>query len=106
MASLAVVEDLNVLEQGSPGHEARQERLAGQEFALQGRKEALSHRVVITVADRSHRAADAHRLTAFAKEQRGILAAMIRMVNDAFARLAIPDRHLQRAHHQLRTVTS
>jgi hypothetical protein len=35
-------------------------------------------------------------------EERGILAAVVGMVNDAVSRSPVPDRHLQRADHQFR----
>jgi hypothetical protein len=61
------------------------ERLAGEECALQGREEAFGHRVVVAIADGPHRAADADRLAALAEQQRGVLAAMVGVVNDARA---------------------
>ena len=54
MPPLAIVEDLEVLEQRRAGHELGWERLAGEQFTLQGRKSALSHGVVVAVAYRPH----------------------------------------------------
>ncbi len=96
MPPLTVVENLHVLEQGGADHELRGEWLAGEQSTFQRGEESFGHRVVITVVDRPHRAADAHRLAVVAKEQRSVLAAMIRMVNASCAGLAIPDGHLQR----------
>ena len=100
MAALAVVEDLDVLKERGAGLQMRAEGLPGKEFALQGGEEALGHCVIVTVADRPHRAADAHRLAALAEEQRGVLRAVIGVVNDTLTRFAVPDRHLQRPDDQ------
>src|SRR5258708_19966979 len=54
MAPLPMRKDLDVLEACSPSLYMGLERLAGEEFALQGRKEALGHRSVIAIADRAH----------------------------------------------------
>src|SRR5579859_4811263 len=100
MPSLTVVEDLDVLKERRAGLELRAEWLTSEQFALQGSKEALGPRVVVAITHRAHRAADADGLTALAEEQRGVLTAVIGVVDDALARSPVPDRHLQRAHDQ------
>src|SRR6266446_5361461 len=67
-----------------------------QQLAFEGREEALAHRVVVGVADRSHRRPHAGFLAAFAECQRGILAALVAVMDDA-ARPALTDRHFQRS---------
>ena len=63
---------------------------AVEELAFEGGEEALRHGVVIGVPDRSHRGADASLPTSFAEFDRGILRALIRMVDHA--RSAAADR--------------
>jgi len=96
MPALPVVEDLDVLEEGGAGLQVSAERLVGEEFALQGREEARGHRVVVAIADGPHRAADADRLAVLAEEQRGVLAAMVGVVNDARAGSPGPGRRSRR----------
>ena len=49
MAPLAVVEDLEVLEEGAVGLALGEKGLTGEEFALQGGEEAFGHGVVVAV---------------------------------------------------------
>jgi len=46
------------------------------QFALQGRKEAPGHGIVIGVAYRAHRRFDSHFLALFAKRQAGVLGCL------------------------------
>src|SRR5258707_8985161 len=101
MSALTVVEGFYVLEQGGACLKACAEGLPREQFALQSSEEALSHCVVVAIADRAHGAADAHHAAALAKRQRRILAAMIGVVDNPGRRTPIPDRHLQRPHNQL-----
>jgi len=100
MAALPVIEDFDVLKEGRAGRVLGRERLTSEEFALQGGEETLGHGVVIAVADRPHGAADADRVAALPEEQRGVLAAMVGVVNDPLTRPPVPDGHLQRGHDQ------
>src|SRR5258706_7685351 len=100
MAALPVIEDFDVLKEGRAGRVLGRERLTSEEFALQGGEETLGHGVVIAVADRPHGAADADRVAALPEEQRGVLAAMVGVVNDPRTRPPVPDGHLQRGHDQ------
>lgn len=72
-----------------------------EQLAFQRGEEALGHGLVVAVTDRAHRTADADRLTALAEEQRGVLAAVVGVMDHPLARTAVPDRHLERAHDQL-----
>jgi hypothetical protein len=101
MPALAVGEVLDVLEERRTRVDVGAEGPLGEQFTLQGRKEAFRHGVVVTIAHRPHRAADAHRLTAFPQQQRSVLAAMIRMVDEASVGTAVPNRHLERPHRHL-----
>src|SRR5262245_48766703 len=101
MSSLAGIEDFDVVKESRAGLRLCRERLASQQFALEGGKEALGHGVVIAVADRPHRAADADGPTALAEEQRRLLAAMIGVVNDVTPCSPLPDCHCERSHDYL-----
>ena len=54
-----VVEALDEAEDLTPRVRGRRKAASVEEFALQGREEALSHRVVVGVAHRAHRLHDA-----------------------------------------------
>src|ERR1700724_998766 len=71
-----------------------------QQLAFEGREEALAHRIVVGVADRSHRRPHTGFLATFAECQRRILAALVAVMDDA-VRPSLADRHFQRIQHQL-----
>src|SRR5260370_10200438 len=95
MTALTVVEDFDVLEERRAGRDVGRERLARQQLALERGEEALGHGVVVPVPDRAHRAADPHRLTALPEQERGVLPAMVRGLDDASAWSPVPDPHPQ-----------
>src|SRR5262245_8627945 len=66
------------------------------QFALQGRKEALHHGVVLAITDRAHRGANARSPAALLKGDRWVLAAVVGMVKDAGHRTAMRQRHIER----------
>ena len=74
---------------------------AVEQLALQRREEALGHRVVEAVADRTHRRRHAPFLTAGAEGQRRVLAALVGVM-DHRRRSALLHGHLQRFGHQRR----
>ena len=78
----------------------RMEDFPVQQFTLQCGKETLAHCVIETVADRTHGGTYASFSAALPKSQRGVLAALIGVVNDIL-RTALPDRHSQRIQYQL-----
>src|SRR5262249_57789312 len=86
MPALPIVEHLDVVEERGAGLGMRAEGAPSQHLALQGCEEALGHRVVVAVADRAHRAADPRRLALVPEEQRGVLAAMVGVVNHTDSR--------------------
>lgn len=73
MPPLAIGEHLDILEEGAASFEAHPKGLPGEEFTLQNGEEALSQRIVVAVANRPHRAADACHPTEVVGEQRGVL---------------------------------
>ena len=71
-----------------------------EQLAFERGKEALRHRVVVGVADRPHRGAHARLPTSLAELDRGILRALIRMVDHA-ARPPLLERHVEGVEHDL-----
>ena len=71
------------------------------QLAFERRIEALAHRVVVTIADRAHRWDDPGFLTALPECNRGVLGALIRVVDDA-NRVPLMNGHVKRIEHELR----
>src|SRR5438128_2661894 len=78
----------------------RAEVLPIEQLALEGPEEALAQRVVVRVADRTHGRPDAGLATPLAEGHRGVLAALIRVMNDV-RRPTLRDGHLQRGQDEL-----
>src|ERR1700736_1257321 len=64
----------------------RRKAAAFQQLAFESREEALAHRVVVGVADRSHRWPHAGFVAAFAECQRRVLAALVAVMDNAVRR--------------------
>src|SRR5690606_191746 len=92
--TMRVVPALDPFEDGHAGFRLALEPPTIQQLALQRREEALSHRIVVGVADRAHRRHDAGFLAALAEGVTGVLRPAVRMMNDA-AGPALTHRHLQ-----------
>lgn len=60
----------------------RFESMLRQEFVLQRGVEAFAHRVIVAVADRSHRRSDSGFFATNAERNRGVLRTLIRMMHD------------------------
>src|SRR5215475_11306451 len=90
-----VVPSLDEVEDGQPRFDLVLELLPIEQLAFERREEALAHRVVVRIADRTHRRADAHLATALAEGDRRVLAALIGMVDDV-GRAALGERHVER----------
>jgi hypothetical protein len=71
-----------------------------EQFAFEGREEAFAHRVVEAVADRAHRGAHPGFAATSAELDRGILAALARVMDDCLG-AALPPRKIERLEHQL-----
>ena len=71
------------------------------EFALQGGEEGLAHRIIIRVADTSHRRLHAGLSAPVAEGNRSVLAAVVGVMHHG-PRLALANGHLQRRDDQLR----
>lgn len=72
-----------------------------QEFALECCKEALSHRVIMGVADRAHQRSHAHLPTALPERRRCVLTAMIEVMGDTSGSLgsSLLECHVERVEH-------
>jgi hypothetical protein len=78
------------------------EMMSVQQLAFQARKEALGHCIVEAIADRSHRGTNAEHLAALTEGDRGVLAAVIGVM-DHLVRTALGESAFDRAQHQLRS---
>ena len=70
------------------------------ELAFKGREEALTHRVIVAITHRTHGGSDTGLLAASPEGDRGVLGALIGMMDD-IAGLALVQSHVQRIQHQL-----
>src|ERR1035437_2341140 len=93
MASLVVVEDVDVLVNGGRGRMAVEEAGYVNELGLYGRKETLRHGVVPAVTLSAHTRTDAGCRKGFAVIVAGVLASPIRVVDQPFGRPTGPQRH-------------
>src|SRR5438309_1388479 len=100
MTAAGIVPALDEVEDGEARVGRRTEVLPIEQLALEGREEALAQRVVVRVADRTHGRPDAGRATALAEGYRGVLAALIRVMNDV-RRPTLRDGHIQRGQDEL-----
>ncbi len=95
-----VVEALDKVEEGATGLSRCWEAVAVQQLTLQRGKEALTQGIVETIPNRSHGRADTSSATTLAKGNRGVLSALVRMMDHALW-TSLPQGHLQRIEHQL-----
>lgn len=75
------------------------EAMLNEQFALECRVETFTHGVVVTVTDRTHRGPNAGFLTTFAECNRGVLAALIGMMNNV-VRFSAVERHVERIEYE------
>src|SRR4051812_24112781 len=94
------VEDLDVLEDRVREFDPRLPAARVEQFDLHPRPERLDHRVVITVADRSHRREQAGLARAVGERPGGELGAVIGMDHRAASGVALLDRHPERVRGQ------
>ena len=102
MAAMRVIPALNEFKDCHAGFDLSFEVMAIEQFAFEGGKEAFAHGVVETIADRTHRRPHASLLTALAKGQRSILAALIGVMNHGGGP-ALAKRHVERLKNQFGT---
>ena len=100
VSAMRVVPTFQPREHGHPCLDLTAKALPVDHFALKSCKKRLRHRIVVRIADRSHGGHDAGFATAFAERVAGVLAPMVRMMDD-IDRTPLCDRHVQRRQHQL-----
>src|ERR1700694_1518915 len=81
VAAMRVIPPLDELEDGHAGLGLGFEAAAVEQLAFEHGEKTLAHGVVETVADRTHRGPHPGLVAAFAESQRGVLAALVGMVN-------------------------
>lgn len=101
MPTLPIVEALGELKERATRLVMGPEGPSIEQFTLYGRKKALSQGVIVTIPGRAHRTPDTEVTTLLAESLRGILASMIRMVDEARARMPVPDGHAQGCQDEL-----
>src|ERR1700753_4445118 len=79
MPAPRVVPTLQEFKDRQPGFSLRLELPAVQKLALQRREKALAHRIVETVADRSHRRPHPHLPAPLTEPDRPVLRPLVRM---------------------------
>src|SRR4030065_2520845 len=99
MSAMGIVPTLDELEHGMAGFLGRTEGSTIEEFTLQSGEETLTQSVVVAISERSHRRANAGLATTLPEGQRGVLATVIRVVDDAMG-VPLMDGHVQSLQHQ------
>lgn len=100
MPSVRVVPAFDPGNDRHPGFGVRAEPSAGEQLAFEGGEEALGHGIVVAVADRAHRGADADFLAAAPEADRSLLAALIGVM-DHRGWPARPNGHIERVEHEI-----
>jgi len=98
--SARVVPAFDPVKDRRPGFGLGVEPSAVEQLTFEGGEEALGHRIVVAVAHRPHRGADADLLAAAPEADRGILAALVGVM-DHRGRPALPNGHVERVEHEL-----
>src|SRR3954451_18379479 len=101
MPAVGVVEPLDVIEQREAGGAPRREAVASQQLAFERGKEALGRRVVEAIATAAHRADESDFAQPSPEGQTGVLASLVRVMNDTLRWSASPDGHVDGFDDQL-----
>ena len=101
MPAARVVKTFDELEDSESGFAWILKVTTHKQLAFECRIEALAHRVVVTIADGSHRRNHAGFLAALPECDRGVLGALIGVVDDA-DRVALMNGHVEGIKHELR----
>src|SRR3712207_2719175 len=88
VASAWIVERLAEVEDGHVGLGVGAQAGAGDQLAFEGGEEGLDEGIVVAIADRAHRDADPGLTAAAAEGQTGVLAAVVRVVDQDGRRAA------------------
>src|ERR1700686_2849860 len=96
---MRVIPAFDKLEDRHAGFDLGFEAAAVKQLALEGGKETLAHGVVETVSHRAHRRPHPGLVTAFAEGERGVLAAVVGVMNH-LRRPALSERHVKGCQYQ------
>src|ERR1700693_2236489 len=96
---MRVIPSLDKLEDRHASFDLGFEAAAVEQLALEGGKETLAHGVVETVPHPAHRRPHPCLVTASAERVRGVLAAMVGVMNP-LRRPALSERHVKRCQYQ------
>src|SRR6201997_5892202 len=99
MTASRIVEALDEGEYGASRLGLRLEPAAIEQFAFEGREEALAHGIVISIADRTHRGSHTGLTTAVAELDRGVLRTLVGVVDHAPGS-PCHECHVQSIEHQ------
>src|SRR3989338_962291 len=99
MSSGWIVEAFHELENRDSGFGLGVESAAVQEFAFEGGEKALAHGVIEAVSDRTHRRANSGLPAPLAEGDRGVLASLVRVVNDV-RRSPVEEGHVEGVEHE------
>ena len=97
---MRIVPRLDEVEDGGFGLALRSEAMLNEQLAFERGVKALTHRVVVAIAARTHRGANAGGFAAKSESDRRVLRSLIGMVNDS-ERFTPIDRHVERVDHEL-----
>jgi hypothetical protein len=100
MAAMRVVPALDEIEDRHPRLDLGLEASPVEQFAFERGKGTLAHGVVEAIADSAHRRPHPSLRTALAEGERGVLAALVGMMDHAGC-APLRERHVQRLEHQL-----
>ena len=101
MAPRAVVEHVDVVEDGVSEFESSCPTLPVEQFDLHARPEALHHGVVECITDRAKGWQQSGFASSLGDGPGGELSAVVRVNNAAMFRPPLLDRHVEGVHHQL-----
>ena len=101
MPAVGVVEPLDVVEQREPGGAPRGEAVTGEQFAFERGEEALGRRIVEAIATTAHGTDESGFAQPPSEGQAGVLASLVRVMDDALRWPASPDRHVDGFDDQL-----
>ena len=102
VSAFRVVEALDEVEDCEFGFGGCTESRAVEKLALERRKEALAHGIVVAVTNGAHRRTNAVFATPPTKLDRRVLAALIRMMDHTMLWTTASERHRKRIEHDLR----
>src|SRR3954447_7592791 len=103
MPAVGVREPLDVIEECEAGGAAWREAVTSQPLAVQGREETLSDRIIEAIATASHRPEKSGIAQPSPEGQTGVLASLVRGMNDTLRWSPSPDRHVDGFDDQFTT---